>query len=418
MDAPGNAEAAGTGTRAAAESERHASWIELFFDLVVVAGIGQLAHLLHDGPDLADVALYALLYLAFWISWACFTVYGDVEGEGVSPPRMLLAMLGLAVMIAAVPGVRGAHGTAFVLAYVFLRWFAGRIWSRGKVVMDWPLAQFGAGALPWLVSVWVDAPARYRLWALGIALDLLVMLAASGRRMFGNAQRKLDRLLAHRPAPRPDPAGRRRGPTGPPRLEAAYSDAPHLAERLGLYVIIVLGEGVIQVVTAAAEVPWDLPLSATAVGAFALLIGVWMLSLLYGFAGVPRLAEGAVAPRLTMGLHCVATMGLAALAAGLGAAAEHPHGPVDPGVRWLLCAALACYFAVGLLAGCAAGRGWAWCGGWGLPGVVLPLLLGLFGAPLDAGWLVWVLAALVCWQVLHASGPPRRPANSRAPQAA
>ncbi|MFJ7721318.1 low temperature requirement protein A, partial [Rhodococcus erythropolis] len=31
--------------------ERHASWIELFFDLVVVAGIGQLAHLLHGSPS-------------------------------------------------------------------------------------------------------------------------------------------------------------------------------------------------------------------------------------------------------------------------------------------------------------------------------------------------------------------------------
>ncbi|MFF0413167.1 hypothetical protein ACFYUY_22330 [Kitasatospora sp. NPDC004745] len=31
--------------------ERHASWTELFFDLVVVAGVLQLSHLPARGPD-------------------------------------------------------------------------------------------------------------------------------------------------------------------------------------------------------------------------------------------------------------------------------------------------------------------------------------------------------------------------------
>jgi low temperature requirement protein LtrA len=64
-------------------AELHASWIELFFDLVVVAGVGQLAHLLWHGPSVADVGLYVLLYKAFWIAWASFTVYGNVEGDRV-----------------------------------------------------------------------------------------------------------------------------------------------------------------------------------------------------------------------------------------------------------------------------------------------------------------------------------------------
>src|SRR6185369_16421160 len=125
--------------------ERHASWIELFFDLVVVAGVAQLAHLLSHGPSLGDVGLYLLVFLAFWISWASFTVYGNVEGDRVRIPAMLLAMLGLAVMVAAVPGIRDQHTTAFVVAYVGLRWLAGAIYQRGQVVVDWPLAQYGGG---------------------------------------------------------------------------------------------------------------------------------------------------------------------------------------------------------------------------------------------------------------------------------
>ncbi|WP_026208386.1 low temperature requirement protein A [Catelliglobosispora koreensis] len=96
--------------------ERHASWIELFFDLVLVAGIAQLAHVLSHGPSLADLGLYVLLYLAFWITWATFTVYGRVRGEKTRILPILLAMMGLAVMVASVPGVREEHTTAFVVA--------------------------------------------------------------------------------------------------------------------------------------------------------------------------------------------------------------------------------------------------------------------------------------------------------------
>ena len=43
-------------------------------------------------------------------------------------------------------------------------------------------------------------------------------------------------------------------------MRAAEPDRPHLAERLGLFVIIVLGEAVAQLVNSAAGLPgWDRP---------------------------------------------------------------------------------------------------------------------------------------------------------------
>ncbi|MGI5238040.1 low temperature requirement protein A [Dactylosporangium sp. CA-139066] len=38
-----------------AAEERHATWLELFFDLVIVAAVAQLAHLLHDGISVDKV---------------------------------------------------------------------------------------------------------------------------------------------------------------------------------------------------------------------------------------------------------------------------------------------------------------------------------------------------------------------------
>ncbi len=98
--------------RPTSEENRHASWLELFFDLVAVAGVAQIAHLLHGVPDLSDLGLYALLFLAFWTAWICFTLYANVAYENTHVRTVLAAMFGMAVMAAAVPGVHeGTTGT-------------------------------------------------------------------------------------------------------------------------------------------------------------------------------------------------------------------------------------------------------------------------------------------------------------------
>ncbi|MFI9063900.1 low temperature requirement protein A [Streptomyces sp. NPDC053429] len=66
--APGEPVPGATGP---AEVERHASWLELFFDLIAVAGVAQLASLLRGAPGHGEVLLYCLLNLAFWTAWGC-----------------------------------------------------------------------------------------------------------------------------------------------------------------------------------------------------------------------------------------------------------------------------------------------------------------------------------------------------------
>ncbi len=377
--------------------ERHASWVELFFDLVVVAGVGLLAHLLSHGPTLADVGLYLLTFLAFWIAWASFTVYGNIKGDRVRIPTMLLAMLGLAIMMAAGPGVRHRHTTAFVVAYVALRWLAGAVYRRGEVVVDWPLAQYGAGALPWLVSIFVNDAARYWLWTAGVVIDLAAMMFSSGENILRNAQRRLDRVLARRHL------GDRQVPT----IRAARTESGHLSERLGLFVIIVLGEGVIQVVTAASAADWTLPLDAAALGAFVVLAGVWTLSLLYGFCGVPGLDAARIPTRHAMALNCAITAALAALAAGLGVAIGHAGGYLPTGTRWLLCASVAAYFAISAVGGLAARTPARWLLGWAVPCIAVPIVLGAVDH-LTAPWLIWALVATVGWQISYAAVDDRR----------
>jgi len=55
--------------------ERRASWLELFFDLVVVAAVSALAAQLHDDRSVAALAVFAGLFVPVWWAWWGFTWY-------------------------------------------------------------------------------------------------------------------------------------------------------------------------------------------------------------------------------------------------------------------------------------------------------------------------------------------------------
>jgi hypothetical protein len=103
--------------------------------------------------------------------------------------------------------------------------------------------------------------------------------------------------------------------------------------------------------------------------------------------------------RVTLTLHCVTTCTIAVLAAGLGLAIAHPHGPAPDEARWLLCAGLAVYFGVGVLAAAVADAPWGQTLAWALPCLLLTLALAGFAGHFGAVGLVWGLAAAVVWQI-------------------
>ncbi|MFD8115683.1 low temperature requirement protein A [Streptomyces microflavus] len=405
--------------RSGEHDERHATWLELFFDLIAVVGTAQLAHLLHGEPDVADVGLFVVLFFAFWTIWMCFTTYGDVAGDRARTGTMLVGMLGLTVMSAAVAGVaEGRHLQSFAVWFVVLRFVVSNIWrGRGQVLIDWPVAQFSMGTAPWVVSVFVEGPGRYWLWAAGLAIDLWTLMSFSVRRFQAG-------VAAGRLRAKDRGRGRgRRGELGHPvDITVAYTDPAHLGERLGLFTIIVLGEGVAQLVVVGSAAQWDWNVRVLGLGGFVLLVAIWALSLVHGYGGVPNLRAAVLPARVVLLLHSVTNGALVALAAGLGALAEHRHEALPASVRWLLCASFAVYVLVGL-AGSVAVQ--AASGGglrWGvvlvhsLPPLGVTVLTGVFGGRLAAGAVVWLLVAAAVWGLRGYLGGLSR--DERAPRAA
>ncbi|HEY3708665.1 MAG TPA: low temperature requirement protein A [Amycolatopsis sp.] len=360
--------------------ERHASWLELFFDLVAVAGVGQLAHLVHGSTSWADVGLYVVCFLAFWTAWMCFTVYGNVVGGAAKTLPVLAAMAGLVVMAASVSGIHGDHAKVFAIAYIAVRVLSDRVWEHRKggtrVLVDWPVAQVGFGVTPWVASIWVPGQWRYGLWALGLLVDLVITFTLSGKRLTENVTAKL--------ASRPGPAV---------QATAARLDTAHFGERLGLFTIIVLGEGMLMVTGAMAETPkWDSPLYWTVFAALGLLATLWGAALREGSGGIPYLAPDRLKPRVLLPLHCLVAGLLAALASGLGDAVEavgHEH--IEASTRWLLAGCVAALAVIGALSGLRSGRrGW-WAAVVLVPGLLLPVAVGFFGGSLTPARVLWLL---------------------------
>jgi low temperature requirement protein LtrA len=381
--------------------ERHASWTELFFDLVAAAGVATLAHALGTAPDAAGLGLYTLLYLTFWLSWTTFMLYSNVAAGQTRVLRLMIGMFGLGVMAAFVPEVArtvfgGGHdlrpSNVYAIAYVATRIYGSLSWRRGEVLLDFPVVQYSVGLLPWIVSIWVDEPWKLALWTVGVGIDLLLVLVASGSKVLEQVQTKTSAQASPRRRTERD----RRPERAAPIIQGVSVDPGHLSERLGLFVIIVLGESVVQVVNPAPDAQYGISLFVTGLGSFVLLAGMFGLSVVFGYAGLPHLRAGRISTRAALVLHCLVTGVLASVGVALSSVVKHGSDPLPEHGRWILCGAVAAYFALGVVTGIASHSS-------DLQrttsrittGIAVPLALGLFATDASGGTLVVVLALVV-----------------------
>lgn len=395
--------------------ERHASWLELFFDLTVVAAVTQISHRLHAAESVGQIIACAAMFYAVWSVWTTTSIYANVAGQRTRQRSVLRTMLGIAIMAAAVPGVfpellpgdhhdaLGGRTAAFVVAFLLCRLIAARsAESDGQLITFWPATQSVAAA-PWIASLFVPPTIAYVLWGVAITTDLAFSMvgARSPRSVEEMTERwrrrteQQDRRNASRiaklikrgvsPDKLPD--------ASPTLMSVAQVQTGHLSERLGLFVIIVLGEALAQVVAANTDIKWTYAVIVASLAAFVLLVELWRLTSLYGFTPAPRSTKP-LEPWQALPAHLGVTAAIVAIASGLGGlipdAAEHLH-VVD---RWYLFGGLALYLLTSVFAGLAGRAQLRWFVGWALPSTVVAVLAGVLGHLVPA-WSLAVVAALV-----------------------
>jgi low temperature requirement protein LtrA len=300
-------------------SDRRVTFLELFFDLVFVVVISQLAHRLAEHPSWSGVGWFVFLFYAVWSSWTNGTLYHDLHGTNDMSARVFTfaQMLAVAVMAAFVADVPGRGSVGFALGYtanslvLVILWFRTGLHdpSHRAASVPYSLAYLVAAVL-FGVSVSVDDPARFWLWAIGLAVQVVGLLVAF----------------------------RRWTPPESQGGDAVIAVTPSLIERLGLFVIIVLGEVIVGAVQGMAEIaPVDR--DGIAIGLLGVLvaIGLWWIY----FDLISHRAPVSNRTQLWLYLHLPFVMAIAAGGAGVLNTVEHAADAVPDPVRWLLVGSLA-----------------------------------------------------------------------------
>jgi low temperature requirement protein LtrA len=317
-------------SRAAAEDHRVSTPLELLYDLTFVVAVSQAAGALGNAvaSDHVRVGLtgYLEVFFAIWWAWMNFTWFASGFDTDDVPYRLLTAvqMAGVLVLAAGVPAAFNQSDlTTITVGYVIMRFAMVAQWLRAAVSdpANRAIALRYAAGITVLQLLWIarlPIGHHWQLWTfLILALGELTVPVWAER------------------------GGGSRAPWHP----------HHIAERYGLFTIIVLGECVLAATVAIqGSLTSDgvsVKLVLAGVSALALLFGLWWLYFLtptgHALSNKPE-----VAYYWGYG-HYGIFASLAALGAGLEVAAAglHEHLEVnDTGIGYAVAIPVACYLVL------------------------------------------------------------------------
>jgi low temperature requirement protein LtrA len=264
MDGARASETAGGGwyrpmvARPTDEQHRSATALELFFDLCFVVAVAQAASVLHHqvtaGHVGEGVVGYASVFFAIWWAWMNFTWFASAYDTDDVPYRLttLVQIAGALILAAGVPDAMGGSDfTAITVGYVVMRLAMVSQWLRaagGDPPHRRSSLRFAAGVaavqLGWVLRLLLPVGLGQAGFLVLVACELAVP------------------IWAERAAPT----------TWHPR---------HIAERYGLFTLIVLGECVLAstlaIQSALATDAALADLATTAAGGLLTVFAMWWL---------------------------------------------------------------------------------------------------------------------------------------------
>ena len=237
------------------DPHRRATWLELFFDLIIVVALrdaGEILSETHDGHIAPQQFLhFVLVFLPLWWIWAGHTIYANRFDTDSRQHRLstLLIMFLMIVISAQILGARDHVDYAWAVAcYCGARLIIAAMYfvSRRKHHDRGGFATqvgtvFAVGAAISLSSILLEPPWSYLVFYAGIVFDMAAL------------------VLLNR------------------RLHVVPAHTSHLVERVGLLTIIMLGESVISISAALADIAWNQSNVIAAVSGFVMVSAIWWI---------------------------------------------------------------------------------------------------------------------------------------------
>ena len=272
---------------------------------------------------------------AVWLVWS-FTMWVtnflDPQRASVRTMLMVLMALGL-VMSSAIPEAFGDKALVFALAYLamqlgrtaFTAFALGRVWPENALGFVRIFVWEAVAGVGWVAGALADEHARLWWWVAAVLVEY-----ASMRAMFWV-----------------------------PGLGASSAAmwtvrGEHMAERVGLFVIIALGESIIVTGATVVGLPWTFEVIAAFASSLVGSIAMWWIYFSFtAEAASEAIAEaedpGAIARLAYTYFHLPLVAGIVVSAVGDELALVHPNGHVDLKTGAVLLAGPALYLAGDLL---------------------------------------------------------------------
>ena len=308
--------------------DRHATWLELFYDLIFVALIGEIAHNLNRDVSLSGFLRFIMLFTTIWWSWVSSTLYSTRFDTDDPIHRFLtsIQMFCIAMLAVNVHNAWGESSASFAFFYALVRFLnfieyqpaLHYITIARKLTAKFVISSGIVGAI-WLVSVFVPVPLRYGLWLLALIVDFATPLLIG-------------------------------------QLSAQFAPhTSHLPERFGLFIIIVLGESIIGVVNGVVQQQWNVSLILPLACGVSIAFSLWWIYFdnLGGSAieSARACSRKLWAYQLWLYMHLLLAIGLTATGVGIEKTISRVPSLIIPKTeRWLICLAVAmCLLSLGVI---------------------------------------------------------------------
>lgn len=211
------------------QNERKISWLELFYDLVYVACIGEITSYIAEHPGGKDIG-YAILFFAFiYWSWINGTQYYELHGNDTVRTRwfVFLQMLGVGAVAISAPAAFRGNVFSFTVSFLVIQGIiiyllaSISFYDRSHIKLSGPfLLCYGAAFVLLFISLFCPPTAILPLYLLAIVINMCApVLSAS----------YFNKTLASR--------------------GQQFSASPALVERFGQFTIIVLAESILSTVS-------------------------------------------------------------------------------------------------------------------------------------------------------------------------
>lgn len=240
------------------QHDRQVTFLELFYDLVYVAIIGELTHALAYNMNGQGITHFIFLFTIVWWAWFNGTIYHDLHSNNDMRTRIFtfLQMLAIVPMAIFAHHAIGEDGVKFAMSYATFEFILSIMWWRAGAhdkkhrLIAYPFAiVFLIDTILFFASAFVPETWRYYFWFFGLIIAFMLPIY-----LYLLTQRN---AMAKR------------------QVSFMTKVSASLVERYGLFIIIVLGEVIIGVVHSTANKTHEVSiLIPVAIGTL-IAIGLW-----------------------------------------------------------------------------------------------------------------------------------------------